>query len=279
MNADGEELQTLSVVHVSKRQSGFEPDQKTSDVKPPSFVGKDARKKIILLGDSITQFSFSVPNGGWGAGIADWYGRTADVINRGFSGYNSRWILQMMPFLFPKDSSCSRDEIAIATLYLGSNDASAPGTSQHVPITEYKGNLESIIEYITELSPSTRYILITPAVVDSQVWPGRSSEATAQYADAVRQIGMERNIPVADLWKEPYDISLEDLSDGLHMGVGGNRKIFSAVSSLIRTHYPEVVPEDKAPNVPNMPLHFPHWSVLGDKDAGESKRIIESWTW
>ena len=40
--------------------------------------------KFILLGDSITQFSFGV--GGWGARLADQYARRADVINRGFSG-------------------------------------------------------------------------------------------------------------------------------------------------------------------------------------------------
>ena len=53
------------------------------------------RRKILLLGDSITQQSFSLTTSGWGAGLADWYQRSADVmllIEDGFSGYNSRWI-------------------------------------------------------------------------------------------------------------------------------------------------------------------------------------------
>ena len=54
------------------------------------------RRKVLLVGDSITQQSFSVTHGGWGAGLQDWYQRTADVYNRGFSGYNSRWIQQSL---------------------------------------------------------------------------------------------------------------------------------------------------------------------------------------
>ena len=49
------------------------------------------RRTILLLGDSITQWSLR-PNG-WGNLLAQHYMRRADVVNRGFSGYNSAWIL------------------------------------------------------------------------------------------------------------------------------------------------------------------------------------------
>jgi lysophospholipase L1-like esterase len=42
------------------------------------------RPQVVLLGDSITQNSFD--SGGWGAQLAHWYVRKADVVNRGFSG-------------------------------------------------------------------------------------------------------------------------------------------------------------------------------------------------
>ena len=38
--------------------------------------------------------SIPIMPGGWGAGVADWYARRADVVNRGFSGYNTRWLRQ-----------------------------------------------------------------------------------------------------------------------------------------------------------------------------------------
>ncbi len=48
------------------------------------------RPTFVLLGDSITQFSFET--NGWGASLASAFSRTADVVLRGFSGYNTRWV-------------------------------------------------------------------------------------------------------------------------------------------------------------------------------------------
>jgi lysophospholipase L1-like esterase len=55
-----------------------------------SFLNAASRRKILLIGDSITQQSFSTTYRGWGGALANWYCRTADVVNRGYSGYNSR---------------------------------------------------------------------------------------------------------------------------------------------------------------------------------------------
>lgn len=56
---------------------------------PPGGPRRSVRGQIVLFGDSITQRSFSV--GGWGARLSHHYMRKADVLNRGFSGYNSAW--------------------------------------------------------------------------------------------------------------------------------------------------------------------------------------------
>jgi lysophospholipase L1-like esterase len=60
---------------------------------------EDRHPRIILFGDSITQGSFSV--GGWGARLQDHYQRRADVLCRGYSGYNTRWALHLLDDLFP----------------------------------------------------------------------------------------------------------------------------------------------------------------------------------
>eukprot|EP00551_Chaetoceros_affinis_P005088 CAMPEP_0203675182 /NCGR_PEP_ID=MMETSP0090-20130426/19281_1 /ASSEMBLY_ACC=CAM_ASM_001088 /TAXON_ID=426623 /ORGANISM="Chaetoceros affinis, Strain CCMP159" /LENGTH=373 /DNA_ID=CAMNT_0050541291 /DNA_START=16 /DNA_END=1137 /DNA_ORIENTATION=+ len=54
------------------------------------------RGKIILLGDSITQMSFSATLSGWGSYVADVYQRRCDVYNRGMSGYNTDWFLRYL---------------------------------------------------------------------------------------------------------------------------------------------------------------------------------------
>ncbi|EAY99754.1 hypothetical protein OsI_21739 [Oryza sativa Indica Group] len=47
------------------------------------------RPSIVLFGDSITEEAFG--EGGWGAHLANHYSRSADVVLRGYSGYNTRY--------------------------------------------------------------------------------------------------------------------------------------------------------------------------------------------
>ena len=55
--------------------------------------------KVILFGDSLTQKSMN-PESNWGSLIADFLARKCDVIVRGFSGYNTRKCLAVLPHLF-----------------------------------------------------------------------------------------------------------------------------------------------------------------------------------
>ena len=70
------------------------------------------------------------------------YARSADVVLRGYSGYNTRWVKDLMrrqPALFPP-----AQHVALVVILLGANDASrAEGHKTHygVPIPEYKRNL------------------------------------------------------------------------------------------------------------------------------------------
>jgi hypothetical protein len=82
------------------------------------------RPKILLLGDSLTQISFD----GWGGGLAHRYQRRADVLNRGMSGYNTRWYLQ-----YGKDSEVWKEpgNVALATIWFGANDASLATENPH----------------------------------------------------------------------------------------------------------------------------------------------------
>uniref|UniRef100_A0A1S3BYB4 Uncharacterized protein n=1 Tax=Cucumis melo TaxID=3656 RepID=A0A1S3BYB4_CUCME len=57
------------------------------------------RPEIVLFGDSITAQSFGL--GGWGAALADTYSRKADVLVRGYGGYNTRWALFLLHHIFP----------------------------------------------------------------------------------------------------------------------------------------------------------------------------------
>ena len=121
------------------------------------------RRRVMLIGDSITQQSFSTAHEGWGAGLADWYQRSADVINRGYSGYNSRWMRQGMQRMFPKTPSS--DDVILVTLFLGANDAACAPSSQHVSLLEFQNNMQHILEYLRSVYTAAVFVLITPPQV------------------------------------------------------------------------------------------------------------------
>ncbi|XP_056175755.1 GDSL esterase/lipase At5g45920 isoform X1 [Syzygium oleosum] len=103
------------------------------------------RPKIYIFGDSITEESFG--GGGWGALLAHHFSRTADVVLRGYSGYNTRWALKVLDKVFPAAGGSDDAPLAI-TVFFGANDACLPdrcSAFQHVPLHEYKQNLHSII--------------------------------------------------------------------------------------------------------------------------------------
>ena len=50
--------------------------------------------RVILLGDSITQYAFN--ENGWGSHIAGLLQRKCDIFNRGFSGYTTQYIVKIL---------------------------------------------------------------------------------------------------------------------------------------------------------------------------------------
>ena len=243
---------------------------------------KWARPTIVLLGDSITQFSFDPEQRGWGAGLANWYHRSADVVNRGFSGYNSRWIKQALPSMFPT----SFTQIDLLTIMLGANDAvmEGPGT-QHVSLQEYTENIKACVVYFQALNPLCHIILITPPNVNSILWPDRATSLVCQYAEAVRCIGISFASPrvhVLDLWGGGEDAAVNnelDLFDGLHFGEGANKKTLSGLQAIVRERIPEMNPEEGVDGgAPNLPMHFYNHRVIREDEATTQKMLLE-WRW
>ncbi len=108
--------------------------RKKRKVTTSSFT--TAIDSFVLLGDSLTQFSFALETSGWGLHLSSWYSRRLEVLNRGISGYNTRYYKHVLRELV-QDMQAPR----LVTLLLGANDSVHHSKMQHVPLTEYEENL------------------------------------------------------------------------------------------------------------------------------------------
>ncbi|KAI9010858.1 SGNH hydrolase [Phycomyces nitens] len=222
--------------------------------------------KIILFGDSITQFSFDPYLCGFGANIANVYQRKCDVLNRGLSGYNTNWALPVLPQLLPTVKEQEQlAKVHLLVIFFGANDATIPGSFQHVPLPKYKKNLEDMLSLVQSPSspyynPSLRVILVTPPPVNVPQWRKhrenegggneRTLESTATYAECVKSVTKAHNVPAIDIWSEIMDRTKREgrdlsefLIDGLHFTSLGNEVMFNAIMKTIKTTYPEIDPD------------------------------------
>ena len=252
------------------------------------------RPRVLLFGDSITQYSFDTQNCGWGAGLADWYSRHADVVNRGFSGFNSRQGLALLRRMLPLDGPV---QPRVLTIKFGANDAAAAtlNPQQHVPLAEYESNLRDMVAHATSSCPGVHVILITPPSVDeagiranslAKGWLQHGDEidrtvaGVRPYADVMRRVGCNLSLPVVDLWEGGDDAvgsTPQDFVDGLHLSPSGNRKLLAALQQVIRRECSRsdqaslLLPVTEADGN-GMPMHFPHWSEA-------TLEAIQTWVW
>lgn len=125
-------------------------------------------EQVVLLGDSLFEQAVPIREGfSFHAAVQARCIRRLDVVNRGFSGWNTRNVLQYMAQIFLPPSE-STPKIKYLLVLLGANDAceDIPTCTQGVPLDEYKANLEKIITHphITAHSPSI--LLVTPPPLD-----------------------------------------------------------------------------------------------------------------
>ncbi|EME85124.1 uncharacterized protein MYCFIDRAFT_153196 [Pseudocercospora fijiensis CIRAD86] len=246
--------------------------------------------QFLLFGDSITQQSFNQDRGfGFGAQLSDAYVRQLDVVNRGFSGYNTRQALEVLPHALPS-RQCA--QVRFMTFFFGANDSRLPdtpgGPQQHVPLDEFASNTKALVNHPDVRGhEGIRRILITPPPVDERKclesdksndpnYPDvirRRASVTKQYAEAVKKVGEETQVHVIDFWSalisraggslvdpEPTgsinmpknDVLQSFLHDGLHLSPAGYKVLYEELLQLINRTWPEESPDQLA-------FVFPRW--------------------
>ncbi|KAK9915119.1 hypothetical protein WJX75_004950 [Coccomyxa subellipsoidea] len=238
------------------------------------------RPQFVLFGDSLTQKSFD--EGGWAGRLANEYQRKVDVINRGYSGYNTRWAKYIAPVIFPASQKMPPQ---LVTVFFGANDAALPdrlSARQHVPVEEYRSNLQSMIQLV-QSKGSKNILLITPPplheaarvrhnqqendeVSEATSIPERTNSVTSQYAAAAKQLAGDLGLPVLDLWTEIQkhkSWQSDYLEDGLHFTPAGNKAVFNLLLATLRESFPHLRAE-------NLPDDFPSHRDIDEDDPGKA---------
>ncbi|GAB4831941.1 GDSL esterase/lipase wdl1 [Ancistrocladus abbreviatus] len=204
-----------------------------------------ARPQFVLFGSSIVQMSFS--NGGWGAILADVYARKADIVLRGYSGWNSRHALQVLDQVFPKDAAT---QPSLVIVYFGGNDSMGPhpsGLGPHVPLPEYVENIRKIANHLKGLSDTTRIIFLScPPVNEAKIRENRSealskvvrtNELCRRYSEACIELCKEMEIKSIDLWtaiQTRDDWLTACFTDGIHLSEEGSKIVVKEIIKVLR---------------------------------------------
>ncbi|KAF9665199.1 hypothetical protein SADUNF_Sadunf16G0097500 [Salix dunnii] len=198
------------------------------------------RPQFVLFGSSIVQQSFG--NGGWGAILADKYARKADIMLRGYGGWNSRNALQVIDQVFPKDAAV---QPSLVITYFGGNDSMKliPAKfSPHVPLPEFTENMKKIATHLKSLSEKTRVIFLSV--------PPANDEMIIQHYGFSHQhldfllfsffflpcktsiLTLELEVKAIDLWtimQQKDDWLTTCFTDGIHLASEGSNIVANEI--------------------------------------------------
>lgn len=245
--------------------------------------------KLLLLGDSLTQFAFS-NEGCWASILAARYVRTVDIVNRGLSGYNSKWYLRVLPKLL-QNVDCST--VACVTIFLGANDAAlieCP-SNQHVPVAEFYDNLVEIINELTRRGcDKSRLIVMSPPPYDHKAFMehrrlqgettemARSPQAVNFYVRACKRLSEKMGLTYCDINrllkadKKPFTDgrSSEVLIDGLHFSAKGATMVAEYLEPFISQKIREFNRWD------SLRQNCPNWRDVAQRDLEMEIEKIKS---
>ncbi|KAA8499956.1 Isoamyl acetate-hydrolyzing esterase 1-like [Porphyridium purpureum] len=218
--------------------------------------------QLIFFGDSLTHAGGKAD--GWCQHIAARFSGAADVVVRGFPGYNTRHATHILPHLCAGWSRASEHHLDshplaqtpdVVTLFWGANDAATEG-EQRVPLGAYEQNLLKMCAYLRSVqSPGLKLILVTPPWVDQEMWDSfckaehacpsglRRASNTAAYAAACTNAANLAGAACLDLFSifESHPNRSELLSDGLHMTAMGQRLLAEKWFECVKENYSELV--------------------------------------
>ncbi|KAF4135232.1 GDSL-like Lipase/Acylhydrolase family [Phytophthora infestans] len=223
-------------------------------VSAASDSGFKNRTTVLLAGDSIMEQATEPSVDGFISLLAGRYSRSADMIVRALSGYNTRWYLKYaMPGI---EEEITRGDYnpALITLWLGANDA-VRCTS---PFHSTSKNLIKIVEKFQAVAPDSKMMMVTPTHVGDAARKKFAAERTDSkkglldrsnammkpYARACVEAAKEAGVSVLDLYShfDAMTVTARDklLVDGVHFNAAGHLVVDEKLRATILKEFPEV---------------------------------------
>lgn len=164
----------------------------------------------------------------------------ADIITRGFSGYNTRWCKILLPNIL---DAINTNDVSCVTIFLGANDCCLSTSDQYVPVDEFQQNLENMIDILEGRGiDRQKIVFITPPIYFHSIFeaasindgdgiPLRSEERQKIYAEAMLELGQKLCVSVVDAYSAfAADGRGDELfCDGLHFSPAGSDLLYSLV--------------------------------------------------
>lgn len=203
-------------------------------------------KKFLLIGDSLTEYGFT-ESGKWVSLLADLLVRRCDIVNRGYAGFNSSDIREILPDIL---EDLTPKSIWKVTILLGSNDAISPHYKNHVSAKKYIENITFIVDYLLNWGLEKRQIiLITPPIKYSAqlTMEELEKQQIIEYAQELVKLSYEKLISCLDFNRIMinYGINYKDLlTDGLHFSGKGSQLLFDSLYRLLRDEIYRDLPYD-----------------------------------
>ncbi|KAH6850192.1 SGNH hydrolase-type esterase domain-containing protein [Chaetomium sp. MPI-CAGE-AT-0009] len=179
--------------------------------------------QIVLFGDSLFQGAAGISDGfSFQAALQAQVIRRFDVVNRGFSGYNTSNALSILPQILAPPTP-GGPALKYLFILFGANDACVelPTNFQRVPLDKYKANLARIINHPTITAHKPKIFLITPPPLDQirvtvldrangHPAAARQTKVSAAYSEAVRQVAAKHpSVTLIDLHKALMDRAIQ----------------------------------------------------------------------
>lgn len=210
----------------------------------------DAAKSVtlVIIGDStVCNWPTNDVRRGWGQMIPDYFDDGVKVINLAKSGRSTKTFIK--EGLWAKALAARPDVVLIQ---FGHNDSHAPEKPEATDAqTDYKTNLCRYIE--ESRAAGAKPILVTPMVRRTFDTDGKLKDELQRYADAMKEVGAAKNVPVIDLHASSKALvqsqgDAESMKfankpdDRTHFNAAGAR----AMADLVMKELPAVSPELKA---------------------------------